>query len=199
MQSAKELMLNGNPYLSFDKELVMERQNAKALVYEFNCLLPNDMDRRDKIIRTLFGRTGKLFHIEPSFRCDYGYNIEIGENFYANYNCVILDCAKVTIGDNVLFAPNVALYTAGHPIHHVPRNEGWEYAFPITIGNNVWVGGNVVINPGITIGDNCVIGSGSIVTKDIPPGVIAVGNPCKVVRTITEADEQYYFKSFKFK
>ncbi|WMJ81786.1 sugar O-acetyltransferase [Clostridium sp. MB40-C1] len=193
----KEKMLNGKPYKSFGKELFKERQYAKELIFEFNSLHPNKIEKRNEIIKKLFGKTGDDFFIEPPFRCDYGYNISIGKNFYTNYNCTILDCAKVTIGDNVMFAPNVSLFTAGHPIHFEPRNAGIEYAFPITIGNNVWLGGGVIVNPGITIGDNVVIGSGSVVTKDISSNSIAVGNPCKTIRQITDEDKQYYFKNFK--
>lgn len=194
MQSEKEKMLSGKPYKSFGEELLGERQLTKELIFDFNNLRPTEIDKRNNIIKKLFGKTGKTFFIEPPFRCDYGYNIEVGENFYANYNCIILDCAKVVIGNNVLFAPNVSLYTAGHPIHYEIRKQEIEYAFPITIGNNVWVGGNVVINPGISIGNNTVIGAGSVVTKNIPANVIAVGNPCKVLRQITEEDKLYYFK-----
>lgn len=196
MQSEKEKMLSGKPYKSFGEQLLGERQLAKELIFDFNNSRPVETDKRREIIKILFGKTGKKFFIEPPFRCDYGYNIEIGENFYANYNCIILDCAKVIIGDNVLLAPNVSFYTAGHPIHYAIRNQELEYAFPITIGNNVWIGGNVVINPGITIGDNSVIGAGSVVTKNIPANVIAVGNPCKVLRQIIEEDRLYYFKKF---
>ena len=196
MQSEKEKMLSGKPYKSFGEELLGERQYAKEFVFDFNNSRPAEIGKRNDIVKKLFGKTGKTFFIEPPFRCDYGYNIEIGENFYANYNCIILDCAKVIIGDNVLFAPNVSLYTAGHPIHYTIRNQEIEYAFPITIGNNVWIGGNVVINPGITIGDNTVIGAGSIVTKNIPANVIAVGNSCKVLRQINDEDKLYYFKNF---
>ncbi|MBV7272103.1 sugar O-acetyltransferase [Clostridium sp. PL3] len=193
----KEKMLNGKPYKSFGEELLNERQYAKEMLFDYNNLRPGEIDKRNEIIKKLFGTTKKSFFIEPPFRCDYGYNIFIGENFYANYNCTILDCAKVTIGDNVLFAPNVSLFTAGHPIHFEPRNEGIEYAFPITIGNNVWIGGGVIINPGVNIGDNVVIGSGSIVTKDIEANSIAVGNPCRVIGKITDEDKQYYFKNLK--
>lgn len=194
----KEKMLNGKPYKAFSDELSKERQIAKELVFDFNTLHPREVDRRSSIIKELFGKTGKNFYIEPPFRCDYGYNIEIGENFYCNYNCVILDCAKVTIGSNVLLAPNVGIYTAGHPVHYELRNAEYEYAFPITIGDNVWIGANTVINPGVTIGDNCVIGSGSVVTKDIPANYIAAGNPCKVIREITDEDKKYYFKKLEF-
>ena len=198
MKSEKEKMLSGRPYKAFDDELLKERQCAKELTFEFNALHPNELERQNKTIKKLFGETGKTFHVEPPFHCDYGYNIIIGENFYLNYNCIILDCAKVTIGNNVLIAPNVSIYTAGHPLHYELRNQDYEYAFPINIGNNVWIGGNVIINPGITIGDNSVIGSGSVVTKDIPSDVIAIGNPCRVLRKIIESDKFYYFKTLKF-
>ncbi|MGG7185842.1 sugar O-acetyltransferase, partial [Clostridium butyricum] len=128
----------------------------------------------------------------------YGSNIEVGENFYSNYNYIMLDVGKITIGKNVMFAPNVSIYTAGHPIHPQSRNSGYEYGIPVTIGDNVWVGGSVVINPGVTIGNNVVIGSGSVVTKDIPDNVIAVGNPCRVIREITEEDRKYYYKNNEF-
>lgn len=152
----------------------------------------------DELIRDILGKSGIGIHIEVPFHCDYGKNIEVGNNFFANYNCIILDCGKVIIGNNVLFAPNVSLYTAGHPIHPDSRNSGYEYGISISIGNNVWLGGNVVVNPGVHIGNNVVIGSGSVVTKDIPDNVIAVGNPCKVIREITEEDRKYYYKSYEF-
>jgi maltose O-acetyltransferase len=184
----KEKMIRGKLYKAYDEELLRERQNAKKAIYEFNSSHPEEIEKRDNIIRSLFGHVKGKFFIEPPFRCDYGYNIYIGDNFYSNYNCTILDCAKVLIGDNVLFGPNVSLFTAGHPIHDEVRNEGLEHALPIVIGNNVWIGGGAIINPGITIDDNVVIGSGSVVTKDIPAYSIAVGNPCKVIRKITDRD-----------
>jgi len=197
MKSDKEKMLAGHPYLANGSELVGERLFAKGLLFEFNNLRPAQVEARNAILQKLFGKTGRNFYVEPPFRCDYGYNIEIGDNFYANYNLVILDCARVKIGDNVFIAPNVGIYTAGHPIHSDLRNQELEFALPIEIGNSVWIGGNVVINPGIKIGDNTVIGSGSVVTKNIPPNVVAVGNPCKVLRSITEDDKSYYYKRFK--
>lgn len=190
----KEKMLEGKPYRAFGDELVAERQAAKELIFEFNALHPSKIEQRDKIIKRLFGKTGKNFIIEPPFRCDYGYNISIGENFYANYNCTIIDCATVTIGDNAFIAPNVSLFTAEHPIHPDIRNDQLEYAIPISIGNNVWLGGGAIVNPGVTIGDNTVIGSGSVVTKDIPASVIAVGNPCRVKRKITEKDKTNFME-----
>lgn len=194
MPSEKENMLSGKLYKSLGEELTAERQFAKELVFDFNGLRPAETVARHEIIKKLFGKTGNTFFIEPPFRCDYGYNIEIGENFYANYNCIILDCAKVMIGNNVFIGPNVSIFTAGHPIHPAIRNQELEYAFPITIGNNVWIGGNTVINPGVSLGDNSVIGSGSVVTKNIPANTIAAGNPCRVLRQITEEDRLYYFK-----
>jgi acetyltransferase-like isoleucine patch superfamily enzyme len=194
MLSEKENMLSGKLYKFFGEELTAERQCAKELVFDFNGLRPAETVARHKIIKKLFGKTGNNFFIEPPFRCDYGYNIEIGENFYANYNCIILDCSKVVIGDNVFIGPNISIFTAGHPIHSAIRNQELEYAFPITIGNNVWIGGNTVINPGVSLGDNSVIGSGSVVTKNIPANTIAAGNPCRVLRQITEEDRLYYFK-----
>ncbi|WP_409440492.1 sugar O-acetyltransferase [Pseudomonas sp.] len=139
-------------------------------------------------MKTLLGKTGEHVLIEALFHCDYGYNIELGENFYSNVNLVILDCAKVSIGRNVFIAPNVGLYTAGHPLDAERRNQGLEYAHPITIGDNVWIGGGVTVLPGVTIGEGAVIGAGSVVTKDIPAHVVAVGNPCRVLRTIDNAD-----------
>ena len=197
MKSEKEKMISGKTYKAFGDELLAERQYAKEMIFDFNSLRPNQIDERNEILKRLLGKTKDKYFIEPPFRCDYGYNIEIGENFYSNYNLIILDCAPVKIGDNVLIGPNVSIYTAGHPLHYEIRNQEYEYAFPIIIGDNVWIGGNVVINPGVSIGENSVIGSGSVVTKDIPKNVIAIGNPCKVLRVITDDDKHYYFKNLK--
>lgn len=193
----KEKMLEGKLYKAFGEELAGERQYAKELVFDFNGLHPGKIEERNDIIKKLFGKIGNNFYIEPPFRCDYGHNIFVGENFYSNYNCTILDCAKVTIGDNVLFAPNVSLFTAGHPIDYELRNAGLEYAFPISIGNNVWIGGGVIVTPGVTIGNNVVIGAGSVVTKYIPDNVVAVGNPCRILRKISDTDKEYYFKKLR--
>lgn len=198
MASEKEKMLTQQPYLASDKELSQERIFAQKTCFEVNSLSPELLEERNTILKKLLGATIDKFYIEPPFHCDYGYNITLGENFYSNYNLIILDCAEVHIGDNVMLAPNVSIFTAGHPIDAEKRNQGWEYAIPVTIGNNVWIGGNTVINPGIKIGDNTVIGSGSVLTRDIPANVIAAGNPCKVIREITEDDRQYYFRKRKF-
>lgn len=185
MKTEKEKMLEGVLYdANNDKDLIAERQRCKELCHEYNLLSPSQMDRREEMLRRLLGRTGRSFLIEQPFYCDYGYNIEIGENFYANVNCVILDGGKVKFGDNVFIAPNCGFYTAGHPFDVEQRNSGLEYARPITIGNNVWIGAQVCVLPGVTIGNNCVIGAGSVVTKDIPSNVLAVGNPCHVIRKL---------------
>lgn len=187
MKSEKEKAQDGELYnANYDENLISEREVAKELCFRINQLPPSRQDERSKILKELLGKTSETFYFEPPFFCDYGYNIEVGENFYANHNCVILDGAKVKFGDNVFIAPNCGFYTAGHPLNVDLRNKGLEYAYPITIGNNVWIGAQVSVLPGVSIGDNSVIGAGSVVTKDIPPNVIAVGNPCRVLRTIDE-------------
>jgi maltose O-acetyltransferase len=193
----KDKMLAGKAYQAGDKELSQDRLKAREIVFEFNNLPPKQIKQRKNLIKNLFGKTEAMFYIEPPFRCDYGYNIAIGDHFYSNFNLTILDCAKVTIGSHVFIGPNVAIYTAGHPLHPHLRNQEHEWAQPIVIGDNVWLGGNVVVNPGVTIGNNVVVGAGSVVTKDIPDNVFAAGNPCKVIREITDADKDFYYKNFK--
>lgn len=189
----KELMLKGELYIhSNDPQLAKDCARSRRITRLFNATTEADLDTREELIRELFGGTGEHFYIEPPFRCDYGSNIYIGENFYTNFDCIILDVCEVHIGDNVMFGPRVCVYTAGHPIDPGVRTEALEFGKPVTIGNNVWVGGNVVINPGLTIGDNVVIGSGSVVTRDIPDGVVAAGNPCRVLRKVTEEDRKYW-------
>lgn len=188
----KERMVAGLPYKPWLDGLAEERMACKTLLHRLNLLAPQEEDEREALLHRILGKCGKDAWIESPFRCDYGWNIEVGDTFYGNYNLTILDIAKVTIGNNVMIAPNVSLYTAGHPLHPASRNSGYEFGQPITIGDNVWLGGNVVVTPSVTIGDNCVIGAGSVVTKDIPPNSLAVGNPCRVLREITEADRKYY-------
>lgn len=183
MKSEKEKMLAGDLYYAGDEELTKEREYARNLTFEFNHSKPSEKDKRREILKQLI--TAKdLFYIEAPFYCDYGYNIEVGENFYANYSCIILDVNKVKIGDNVLLAPNVQLYTAAHPIDPAERFTGKEYAKPIVIGNNVWIGGGAIICPGVKIGDNATIGAGSVVTQNISDNVMAAGNPCRVIKNI---------------
>lgn len=179
-------------YDANDAALAQARATAKDLCYDYNQLRPSNANQQQTILEQLLGQTGANPQIVAPFWCDYGRNITIGENFYANHNLVILDAAKVTFGDNVFIGPNCGFYTAGHPIDAERRNQGLEFAKPITIGNNVWIGGGVHIMPGVAIGDNAVIGGGSIVVKDIPANSVAVGNPCKAIRTITAADREKY-------
>lgn len=171
---------------NFDETLTSERNACKDLCQEYNDTKYSNFQKRTEVLKKIITTTKKNFLIEQPFFCDYGYNIKIGENFYSNHNLVILDCAEVIFGDNVFIGPNCGFYTAGHPINVKERNEGLEYAYPIFVGNNVWFGGNVVVLPGVSIGDNSIIGAGSVVTKNIPSNVIAVGNPCKIIKNITE-------------
>ncbi len=181
----KEKMLKGELYnANYDKALIEERTKCKSLCFKYNNISPEKIEERKKIIKEILKKTKGEFLIEQPFMCDYGYNIELGENFYSNHNLIILDCAKVTFGDNVFIAPNCGFYTAGHPLDYETRNKGLEWAKPIKVGNNVWIGGNVVILGGVTIGDNVVIGAGSLVTKDIPDNCLAYGVPAKKIRNL---------------
>ena len=179
-----------------DKEVMEQQKRARKLTQELNTVDRSDFEKIEKIVKELLGKSEGAF-INPPFYCDYGFNIEVGKNFYANYNCTILDVGKVTIGDNCMFAPNVAIYTAGHPIHPDSRNSMYEYGIQVSIGDNCWLGGNTIVCPGVKIGNNVVIGAGSVVTKDIPANVVAVGNPCRVMREINEHDKEYYYKDRK--
>lgn len=191
----REKMQQGLLYdANYDEELLAERARCKDLCYDFNQLRPSRTAEQQALIRKLLGKTGEHFCITAPFWCDYGSNIEIGENFYTNHNCVILDGARVTFGDNVFIAPNCTFSTAGHPLDAAQRNQGLEYAYPITVGDNVWFGASVTVLPGVTIGSNTVIGAGSLVNRDIPGGVVAVGNPCRVLRKITEEDKKKYWR-----
>lgn len=194
----KERMLAGLPYKAWLDGLAEERLENKKRIYKYNNLPPEAEKEQEELIKEILGKTGENVHIEAPFHCDYGYNIEVGENFFANYNLTVLDVGKVRIGKNAQIAPNVSIYTAGHPIHPESRNSGYEYGIEVTIGDNVWIGGNVCIMPGVTVGDNVVIGAGSVVTKDIPGSVIAVGNPCRVVRKITDDDRDFYYRDRRF-
>ncbi|MBO4242199.1 MAG: sugar O-acetyltransferase [Clostridiales bacterium] len=195
----KERMLANLPYKAWMDGLSEERMACKKKIFEYNNTPPDQVERKREILKSLLGSCGDDYvNIESPFHCDYGYNIFVGENFFANYNFVVLDVGKVTIGDNAQIAPNVSIYTAGHPVHPDSRNSGYEYGIDVTIGDNVWIGGNSCIMPGVTVGNNVVIGAGSVVTKDLPDNVIAFGNPCKVIREITEEDRDYYFRDRMF-
>ncbi len=183
----KEKMLKGMIYdANNDPTLVAERLDCKEKCKAYNDLHPGDLQGRTALLKLILGKIAGDILIEQPFYCDYGYNITVGESFYANFNLVVLDEAPVTFGNNVFIAPNCAFYTAGHPTDPVERNKGLEYARPITVGDNVWIGGNVCVLPGVRIGDNCVIGAGSVVVKDIPANSVAVGNPCKAIKSISK-------------
>ncbi len=177
-------MLDGELYLANDAELVAERLRARQLTRRYNATQEDELEKRTELIKQLFGKTGKSIFVEPTFKCDYGSNISVGENFYANFDCVMLDVCQITIGDNCLLAPGVHIYTATHPLDAELRSSGAEFGKPVTIGNSVWIGGRSVINPGVKIGDNVVVASGSVVTKDVPNNVVVGGNPARVIKNI---------------
>lgn len=185
----KEKMLAGELYDSSDETLVSERRSAKTMCEAYHRISVQEEEKRTEYIQKIFGKTGKNILVENAVWCDYGYNIEVGENFYANHDCVFLDCAKITFGDNVFIGPQCGFYTAGHPIEAAVRRKGLEFAKPITVGNDVWIGGGVKVMPGVTIGDNVVIGGGSVVVKDIPSNCVAAGNPARVIRTLSGKDD----------
>ncbi|MFI3284656.1 MAG: sugar O-acetyltransferase [Erysipelotrichaceae bacterium] len=178
---------------NYNPEILNDLNRCKDQCFQYNQIQPSHIEERNHFLKELFGHVKSIQCVQSPFWCDFGYNIEVGENFYANHGLIILDGAKVVFGDNVFIGPNCGFHTAGHPIDAKRRNLGLEYAHPITVGNNVWFGAGVQVMPGISIGDNVVIGAGSIVTKNIPSDVIAVGNPCKVLRAITENDCEKVF------
>ena len=189
-------------YIS-DRAVMEEQKRTRKILHRLNTVDPSDFDEIGRLVKELFGKSDKAF-VNPPFYCDYGCHISVGDNFFANFDCILLDVNTITIGNNVLFGPRVCLFTAGHPLDAGVRREMLEFGKPIVIGDDVWIGGNVTVNPGVTIGSNVVIGSGSVVTKDIPSGVVAAGNPCRVLREFTdkdraewEAQKQAYWDSKK--
>jgi acetyltransferase-like isoleucine patch superfamily enzyme len=210
----KERMLANLPYKSWMDGLSEDRMECKKKLYKYNNLPPDETAEREKLLREILGKTKEGYlNIESPFHCDYGYNIEVGSEFFANYNFIVLDVGKVRIGDHFMCGPNVSICTAGHPVHPESRNSGYEYGIDITIGDNVWIGGNVMVCPGVTIGNNVVIGAGSIVTHDIPANSVAIGAPARVVKPLPvflEAksnemnpnntfDEEYTLRNTEFK
>jgi maltose O-acetyltransferase len=184
MKSEKEKMLAGELYDALDKQLAGERVNTRLLIKQLNDSREDEPDSREKILRQLIPNAGPNLWLQPPFYCDYGYNMIVGEKVFFNFNCVVLDVTYVTIGSRTMFGPNVQIYTATHPVDHRERASGVEYAKPISIGEDVWVGGSAVICPGVKVGDRSIIGAGSVVTKDIPSDVFAAGNPCRVIRSL---------------
>jgi len=195
--TGKQRMVAGRTYRSSDPELTRERAAAKRVLYEYNTSHPDAEDQRAQLLSSLLGSIGEHVWIEPPFRCDYGSQITMGSGVYANYDLAILDCAPVTIGDLVLFGPRVTIATASHPVDHGQRVvELYEYAQPIIIEDGAWLGAHVVVGPGVTIGARSVVGAGSIVTRDVPPDVVAAGNPCRVLRPITDEDGAAYLETY---
>lgn len=188
----KELMLSEQCYMLSGNELTEQFKKSRRLTRQINQTTEEETKQRQQLFKALFKEIGENFLIETPFRCDYGNNITIGNNFFANYDCIFIDVCDINIGDHVFLGPRVCIFTAAHPIDAKVRNTTLEYGKKVNIGNDVWIGGNVTINPGVTIGNDVVIGSGSVVTKDIPDHCIAVGNPCKVLRAITQADRIYW-------
>ena len=186
-----ERMKQGLVYIS-DDEIFETQKRARRLTQQLNTIDRSDFDGIKAIVKELFGKSENAF-VNPQFYCDYGDRIEVGKDFFANYNCTIIDTGMVRIGNNCQFAPNVGIYTAGHPVHPATRNTLYEYGFDITIGDNVWIGANTIVLPGVTIGSNTVIGAGSVVNRNIPEWSVAAGNPCRVIRQITEADRSKYY------
>ncbi|MDQ0483653.1 maltose acetyltransferase domain-containing protein [Guptibacillus hwajinpoensis] len=184
MRTEKEKMINGDLYEPADEELMKDRLRARKLTRLFNQSIETDIKERTNLLKELLGGTKDNVYIEPNFKCDYGYNIHVGENFFANFDCIMLDICAIRFGDNCMLAPGVHIYSATHPLHPDERNSGKEYGKPVTIGDNVWIGGGAIINPGVTIGDNVVVGAGAVVTNNIPSNVVIGGNPARVIKQL---------------
>ncbi|HCL6628038.1 TPA: maltose O-acetyltransferase [Citrobacter amalonaticus] len=183
MSDEKQKMIAGERYRPADETLRYDRLQARRFVHRYNLTAPDEKAERLAILHTLLGQCDQPY-IEPPFRCDYGYNIFLGKDFYANFDCVMLDVCPIHIGDNCMLAPGVHIYTATHPLDATERNSGLEFGKPVTIGNNVWIGGRAVINPGVSIGDNVVVASGAVVTKNVPANVVVGGNPARIIKTL---------------
>ena len=198
MKNLDDILHCGELYLPNGKEIMEEQTKYLDRLYEFNQTRPTEADKREKMLKDMFAEIGEDCYIEPPFYSNWGgRNVHFGSHIYANFNLTLVDDTHIYVGDYTMFGPNVTVATAGHPILPELRQEGYQYNFPVRIGKNCWIGANAVIVPGVTIGDNVVIGAGSVVTKDIPSNVVAVGNPCRVMREIGERDREYYFKDKK--
>lgn len=195
LEEQRQYILSGNMYNDLTQELIEAREKAVRLTNEYNASFGQDAAVREAILKRILHSAGTGVHFEPNFRCEFGYNISIGNHFYANFDCIMLDGATIEIGDDVLLGPRVGIYTSNHAIDAEERMQGGCYAKPVKIGSRVWIGAGVHINQNVTIGDNTIIGSGSVVTKSIPPNVIAAGVPCKVIRAITPEDKTGYSPS----
>lgn len=195
MSSMKEKMHTGELYLPEDEEIMREQLKRVNKLYDFNMTRPTELDKRDEMLKDMFAEIGENCYIEPPFHANHaGYNVHFGNNVYANFGLTLVDDTHIYVGDYTMFGPNVVVATAGHPILPELREKAMQYNMPVHIGRNCWLGAGVIVLPGVTIGDNSVIGAGSVVTKDIPANVVAVGNPCRVLREISERDREFYFK-----
>jgi len=198
LQEIKERMYSKKLYYCNDEDLMIEQLNCLELLYDFNSTRPLEQNKRQELLKKMFAEIGENCYIEPPFHSNWGgKNVHFGNSVYANFNLTLVDDCDIFVGDNVMFAPNVTVATATHPINPVLRSKQAQYNLPVHIGNNVWIGTGAIILPGVSIGDNTVIGAGSVVTKDIPANVVAVGNPCKVLREINENDIKYYHKDME--
>ncbi len=196
----REVLHSGELYLPHDEEILKEQFVCLDRLYDFNMTRPTELDKRERLLKEMFAEIGDGCYIEPPLHANFGgHHVHFGKNIYANFNLTLVDDTHIYVGDYTMFGPNVTIATAGHPICPELRDQGLQYNMPVHIGRNCWIGANAAIVPGITIGDNVVIGAGSVVTKDIPSGVVAVGNPCRVLREVGEHDREYYFKDRKVK
>ena len=195
---AKARMHNRKIYFCDDKQLVAEQTKCLDVLYDFNHTRPTESEKRQALLKKLFAELGDNCYIEPPLRANWGIHTHMGNNVYANFNLTLVDDTHIYIGDYVMFGPNVIIATAGHPIEPELRKKQAQFNVPVTIGNNVWIGGGAVVLPGVSIGENSVIGAGSVVTKDVPDNVLALGNPCKVIRPINDHDRKYYYKNLEF-
>ena len=197
-EESKKRMQEGRLYLPEDEEIMHQQMLCLEKLYDYNATRPSEIEKREALLKEMFAEIGEGWYIEPPLHANWaGAHVHFGDNVYANFNLTLVDDTDIYVGDKVMFAPNVTVATAGHPINPELRYQAMQYNIPVHIGNNVWIGANSVVLPGVTIGDNSVIGAGSVVTKDIPPNVVAVGNPCRVLREISEHDKIYYYKDRK--
>ena len=197
-EESKKRMQEGRLYLPEDEEIMHQQMLCLEKLYDYNATRPSEIEKREALLKEMFAEIGEGCYIEPPLHANWaGAHVHFGDNVYANFNLTLVDDTDIYVGDKVMFAPNVTVATAGHPINPELRYQAMQYNIPVHIGNNVWIGANSVVLPGVTIGDNSVIGAGSVVTKDIPPNVVAVGNPCRVLREISEHDKIYYYKDRK--
>ena len=193
----RERMKSGKLYFCTDEEIAKEQLKCLDLLYDFNRTRPTEMEKRRELLKVILAEVGENCYIEPPLHANWGRNTHFGSNIYANFNLTLVDDTDIYVGDSVMFGPNVTVATAGHPVDPELRRKVAQFNIPVRIGNNVWIGAGAVLLPGVTIGDNSVIGAGSIVTKDIPANVVAVGNPCRVLREINDRDREYYYKELK--